>query len=165
MRHGDSTVIVRRRSLSGEKRSISPLETLRLRRSSESPLASNEDIHPSSPLLNKVHSPTHGDLVNPLTNLLLPAPVRAYTRMPRTRWRTFRTLLLILKIISLSTVCEHSHPTIWIQAAAVACAALDVWQEGDEDGRGDLRVSVGLVIIHIILLFAVRMAQGRLCVV
>lgn len=165
LRHGESTVVVRRRSSSREKRSLSPLETLRLKRPSESPPASTGETRPSSPLISKIHSPTHGDLVDPLTNLLLPAPVRAYARLPRTRWRTLRTIILILKIISLSKVCERSHPVLWIQAAGVACAGLDVWQEGDEDGRGDLRISVGLVFMHIILLVAIRLASGRLCVV
>ncbi|KAG8833557.1 putative serine/threonine-protein kinase iks1 [Serendipita sp. 400] len=159
----DAGAIVRRRSSSsGETRSISPL-TIRQSIDTSASHQSETIIPPSSPLISTLQNSKGRSLPDTLTSLLLPFPLQAYARMVRTRWRTLRSCLLVLKILSLSSVCQGAYPLLWVQSVLIACAVLDVWQENEEDGRGDLRVSFALLFIHFFILGIVRVNQSRFC--
>ncbi|PVG01469.1 kinase-like protein [Serendipita vermifera] len=159
--------LLRRRSSSQEKNGAPTVRTEKivLRRQSDPPPSTfgNGDYQPPSPIMRRLPSPQRAYVRESLLRSLLPYSIWAYAHIPRTRWRTLRTILLIAKIISLSNVCRHAYPVLWIQALAITLAVADVWQEDNESGVGDLKLSVGLMCVHVLLLSLIRGWKDNLC--
>jgi hypothetical protein len=159
--------VINRRSSSTEHSNSnnSTTENLVSRRMSDPPslvIETRNSTRSSSPLVRKIQSPTRSNIADSISTLLLPAPVRAYTR---TRWRTVRTCILLLKILSLSRVCQPAYPIMWMQTFALALAVYDVWQEGVGEGVGDLRITSALAIAHVLILAVIRWRRNALCAI
>jgi hypothetical protein len=95
------------------------------------------------------------------------------------RWRAVKLALLVLKIISMGSVCRPAHVVHWTQALIISIAVMDIWYEsevngvsgrdrrgprdGDEELAGPV-FTVLLCITHLLLLSVVRWRRDTLCV-
>lgn len=71
--------------------------------------------------------------------------------------------MLILKIISMGTVCRPAHVVHWMQALIVSVAVMDVWYEGESRGVPAPLVTLGLGVTHLLILTAVRWGRDSFC--
>ncbi|KAF8590739.1 kinase-like protein [Ramaria rubella] len=99
--------------------------------------------------------------------LSLPAPPASSARLlrrgwvPITRWlaachpvRIFKSAFLIIKVLSLTNVCEHSSPRPTTLCVVLALAVMDTWSDG-------IAISLCLGVVHLGIL---RFGKDRCCV-
>lgn len=52
-----------------------------------------------------------------------------------------------------------------MQTFALALAVYDIWQEGMEEGVGDLRITSVLAVAHVLILAVIRWRRNALCAI